>query len=125
MRIPIAYALGEGRRLPLPFGSADLARIGALTFREPDLSRFPALRLAYEALNTGDSALITFNAANEVASAAFAEGRIAFTSIPDLVEEALQRHTVVKEVDSLEGIWEIHHAAREFVEGRLRRSNDF
>lgn len=124
MRIPIAYALGEGKRLPLPFGNADLAKIGALTFREPDLSRFPALKLAYEALNTGDSALITFNAANEVASAAFVEGRIAFTSIPDLVEEALERHTVAKEVDNLEGIWEIHNAAREFVEGRLRRSND-
>jgi 1-deoxy-D-xylulose-5-phosphate reductoisomerase len=124
MRIPIAYALGEGKRLPLPFGNADLAKIGALTFREPDLSRFPALKLAYEALNAGDSALITFNAANEVASAAFVEGRIAFTSIPDLVEEALERHTVAKEVDTLEGIWEIHNAAREFVEGRLRRSND-
>jgi 1-deoxy-D-xylulose-5-phosphate reductoisomerase len=123
MRIPIAYALGAAKRLPLPFGNAHLAAVGTLTFCEPDLNRFPGLRLAYEALNTGDSALITFNAANEVASTAFIEGKIAFTSIPELVEEALERHEVAREVDSLEGIWEIHNKAKQFVEGRLRRIN--
>jgi 1-deoxy-D-xylulose-5-phosphate reductoisomerase len=121
MRIPIAYALGEGKRLPLPFGNARLANLGRLTFHEPDMDRFPALRLAYDALATGDSALIVLNAANEVASSAFVESRIPFTSIPDLVEEALAHHGVVKEVDGLEGIWEIHNWAKTFVEDRLRR----
>jgi 1-deoxy-D-xylulose-5-phosphate reductoisomerase len=121
MRIPIAYALGEGKRLPLPFGNARLADLGRLTFHEPDMDRFPALKLAYDALASGDSALIVLNAANEVASSAFVESRIPFTSIPDLVEEALAHHGVVKEVDGLEGIWEIHNWAKTFVEDRLRR----
>jgi len=121
MRVPIAYALNMGRRLPLPFGSANFAEIGKLTFHEPDLVRFPALRLAYEALAAGDSALITFNAANEVASLAFAEGRLPFTSIPEMAEEALTHHPVVHEITSLEGVWEIHDWAKTFVEGRLRR----
>jgi 1-deoxy-D-xylulose-5-phosphate reductoisomerase len=121
MRIPIAYALAAGKRLPLPFGNAHLAGLGKLTFQEPDLDRFPALKLAYNALAVGDSALIVFNAANEAASSAFIEGRIPFTSIPELVEEALARHVVVKEVDGLEGVWEIHDWAKTFAEGCLRR----
>jgi 1-deoxy-D-xylulose-5-phosphate reductoisomerase len=121
MRIPIAYALAAGKRLPLPYGNARLASLGKLTFQEPDLDRFPALKLAYDALSMGDGALIVFNAANEAASSAFIEGRIPFTSIPELVEEALTRHVLVKEVDGLEGIWEIHDWAKTFAEGCLRR----
>ena len=121
MRIPIAYALSGAKRLPLPFGRAHLADLGKLTFHQPDTDRFPALRLAYDALATGDSALIAFNAANEVASSAFVEGRIAFTAIPELVEETLTHHVVVKEVFGLEEVQEIHSWARTFVEGCLRR----
>ena len=121
MRIPIAYALNTGKRLPLPFGRVDLADLGRLTFRRPDTGRFPALRLAYEALAAGYSALVTLNAANEVASSAFAVGKIPFTSIPELAEEALAHHGVVKEVEGLDEIREIHNWARNFVEGRMRR----
>jgi 1-deoxy-D-xylulose-5-phosphate reductoisomerase len=123
MRIPIAYALNGGRRFPLPFGKADFANLGKLTFYEPDTTRFPALRLAYDALAAGDSALVVLNAANEVASSAFLEGRIPFTSIPELAEEALTRHAVVREIQGIETVLEVHGWARDFVEGRLRRKD--
>ena len=67
MKIPIAFALNGGQRKEIPFGRIDLASRGKLTFYEPDTARFPALRLAYEALAAGDSALITLNVANEMA----------------------------------------------------------
>jgi 1-deoxy-D-xylulose-5-phosphate reductoisomerase len=121
MRIPIAFALNGGQRRSVPFGKVDPTALGKLTFRAPDMERFPALRLAYEALAAGDSALITLNAANEVASSAFLEGRIGFTHISRLVEEALSRHPLVKEVDDLDAIWEIHRWAQRYLENRVRR----
>jgi len=67
-------------------GKLDLAKIGQLTFEAPDFERFPALRLAYEALRTGRGATTVFNAANEVAVAAFIAGKIKFGAIARLVE---------------------------------------
>lgn len=121
MRIPIAFALNGGERRSLPFGKLDLARLGTLTFRAPDLDRFPALGLAYRALDDGDSALIALNASNEVASSAFLEGRIGFTDIPTLVEEALSRHPGAKEVDDLGTVLEIHEWAQAYTKDHLRR----
>jgi 1-deoxy-D-xylulose-5-phosphate reductoisomerase len=121
MRIPIAYALNGGVRRKLPFGKANLAEAGKLTFFAPDTERFPALKLAYQALETGDSALIALNASNEVASSAFLEGRIGFTDIPKLVEEALGHHPCVKEIDDVKTIWEIHGWAKAYLEDHLRR----
>ena len=123
MRIPIAFALNGGQRKSTPFGKVNLVECGKLTFYAPDTERFPALRLAYEALDAGDSALVTLNVANEVASSAFLEGRIGFTDIPRLVEEALGSHPFVKEIDDLDTIWEIHGWAADYLEGRLRRIN--
>jgi 1-deoxy-D-xylulose-5-phosphate reductoisomerase len=123
MRIPIAFALNGGKRRSIPFGKMDLADLGRLTFTTPDTDRFPALKLAYDALQSGDSALITLNAANEVASSAFLDGRIAFTDIPRLVGEALERHPVAKEIDDLDAIWEIHGWAKRYCEDQLRRIN--
>ncbi len=123
MRIPIAFALNSGKRKRIPFGKMDLVDLGSLTFTTPDMDRFPALKLAYEALESGDSALITLNAANEVASSAFLDGRIAFTDIPRLVEEALARQPGTKEIDDLETIWEIHGWAKRYCEDQLRRIN--
>ncbi|MGD0229130.1 MAG: 1-deoxy-D-xylulose-5-phosphate reductoisomerase [Syntrophorhabdales bacterium] len=125
MKIPIAFALNGGERKTTPFGKVDLVERGALTFYAPDTERFPALRLAYEALGAGDGALITLNAANELASSAFVDGRIGFTDIPRLVEEALQNHPVVKEIDDLAAIWEMHGWATNYVQDRLRRMNDY
>src|SRR6201994_2751877 len=89
MRTPIAHCLGWPHRIKGPAAKLDLARIGQLTFEAPDFERFPALRLAYDALRTGRGATTVFNAANEVAVAAFIAGRIRFGAIARLVEATL------------------------------------
>ncbi len=89
MRIPIAHCLGWPDRLPGRAARLDLARIGQLTFEEPDLERFPGLRLAYDALRTGSGATTVYNAANEVAVAAFIAQKIRFGAIARLVEDTL------------------------------------
>lgn len=121
MKIPISFALNGGIRRALPFGKVNLAEAGKLTFFRPDTERFPALRLAYQALDEGDGALVALNASNEVASSAFLEGRIGFCDIPRLVEETLSRHPAVKEIGDVETIWEIHGWAKTHLEETLRR----
>src|SRR6202042_2072261 len=76
-------------RIVGPAPKLDLARIGQLTFEEPDFGRFPGLRLAYDALRTGRGATTVYNAANEVAVAAFIAGRIKFGAIARLVEATM------------------------------------
>jgi 1-deoxy-D-xylulose-5-phosphate reductoisomerase len=93
MRIPIAHCLGWPDRIPGPSERLDLARIGQLTFEAPDFVRFPGLRLAFEALRTGRGATTVFNAANEVAVAAFMGRKIRFGAIARLVEATLERWT--------------------------------
>ncbi|HME45865.1 MAG TPA: 1-deoxy-D-xylulose-5-phosphate reductoisomerase [Syntrophorhabdales bacterium] len=124
MRIPISFALNEGVRTKLPFGKVKLATLRKLTFSAPDVERFPALKLAYDALDIGDSAPIVFNAANEVAAAAFMEGRIRFTDIARLIDEALTRHTRIEKIEDEQIIWEVHRWAMHYVMQRLRRSID-
>jgi 1-deoxy-D-xylulose-5-phosphate reductoisomerase len=89
MRIPIAYALTWPERMSTPAQRLDLASIARLDFDAPDLQRFPALRLAREALEEGGAAPATLNAANEVAVAAFLAGEIGFADISAVVQEAL------------------------------------
>lgn len=89
MRIPIAHCLGWPDRIVGPSAKLDLAKIGQLTFEAPDFERFPALRLAYEALRTGRGATTVYNAANEIAVAAFVAGKIRFGGIARLVEATL------------------------------------
>ena len=72
-----------------PAAKLDLAKIGQLTFEAPDFDRFPALRLAYDALRTGRGATTVYNAANEVAVAAFIAGKIKFGAIARLVEATM------------------------------------
>jgi 1-deoxy-D-xylulose-5-phosphate reductoisomerase len=90
MRTPIAYALGWPNRMSAPVKRLDLAALGRLTFEAPDLERFPALRLAWEALKTGGGAPTILNAANEVAVAAFLARRIGFLDIARIVERTLE-----------------------------------
>jgi 1-deoxy-D-xylulose-5-phosphate reductoisomerase len=120
MKIPIAFALNGGQRREIPFGRVDLADRARLTFYKPDTVRFPALRLAYEALAAGDGALITLNVANEVAASAFLDGRIGFTDIPRLVGEALARHPSAREIEDLDTVWEIQGWAQAFMKALLR-----
>src|SRR5438270_8132893 len=86
MRTPIAHCLGWPDRIKGPAAKLDLAKIGQLTFEAPDFERFPALRLAYDALRSGRGATTVYDAANEVAVAAFIAGKIKFGSIARLVE---------------------------------------
>ncbi len=90
MRTPIAHCLGWPDRIKGPAAKLDLAKIGTLTFEAPDFARFPGLRLAYESLRTGNGATTVFNAANEVAVAAFIAGQIRFGAIARLVEATLE-----------------------------------
>lgn len=91
MRRPIAYCLYWPARRELSSAGLDLAAVAGLTFEAPDLVRFPALRIAREALEQGGGAPTVLNAANEIAVEAFLEGRIGFTEIASFVECALIR----------------------------------
>jgi 1-deoxy-D-xylulose-5-phosphate reductoisomerase len=89
MRTPIAHALAWPRRMASPSPRLDLAQVAQLTFEAPDPVRFPALRLAREALATGGSAPTVLNAANEVAVEAFLQHQIGFLDIASIVEQTL------------------------------------
>jgi 1-deoxy-D-xylulose-5-phosphate reductoisomerase len=89
MRIAIGYALAWPERMQTHARRLDLASLARLDFEAPDVERFPALRLARAALESGGAAPIVLNAANEVAVASFLAGRIGFADIARLVEEAL------------------------------------
>ena len=91
MRIPIAHTLAWPERMDTPAQKLDLAQIGALSFESPDLVRFPALRVAREALEAGGAAPVVLNAANEEAVASFLARRIGFLDIIRTVEEVLAR----------------------------------
>lgn len=91
MRIPIAFALAWPERVGTPAKRLDLAGVGRLEFDAPDLSRFPALRLAREALEAGGAAPIVLNAANEIAVARFLAGELSFPGIVQSVERTLER----------------------------------
>ncbi len=115
MRTPIAHCLGWPDRIRGPAAKLDLAKIGQLTFEAPDFDRFPGLRLAYEALRTGRGATTVFNAANEVAVAAFIAGKIRFGAIARLVEATLEawiRSGNLAPLTSADDAIAIDHSAR-------------
>lgn len=96
MRIPIAYALSYPDRLPLELPPTDFVDIGSLTFREPDLKKFPCLALALEACEAGLTVPAVMSAANEVAVDAFLSNRIGFTQIGEVVQEVMNKHEPMK-----------------------------
>jgi len=89
MRVPISYALHYPERADVDVPRLDLAAVGALAFEAPDYETFACLRLAIEAGRAGGTAPCVLNAADEVAVAAFLDGRIGFKSIPAAVERVL------------------------------------
>ena len=111
MRTPIAYTLAWPERMATPVARLDLAEIGQLTFEAPDSERFPALRLARQALQTGGSAPTALNAANEVAVAGFLDGRLGFLGIAEVVERTLERIDAVP-LGGLDDVWRIDREAR-------------
>lgn len=93
MRVPIASCLAWPKRMDTPMAPLDLAAIGELSFFAPDEQRFPATRLAREAIEAGAGAPATLNAANEVAVAAFLDGQIGFMDITVVAENTLNRYS--------------------------------
>ncbi len=89
MRTPIAYALGWPNRIDAPAARLDLAKLGTLTFEQPDPVRFPTLSIASDALKAGGSAPTVLNAANEVAVGRYLAGDIGFLDIAATVERTL------------------------------------
>jgi 1-deoxy-D-xylulose-5-phosphate reductoisomerase len=120
MRLPIAYALTYPRRLPLNSEPLDLGKVGQLTFERPDLERFPALRLGYEAAEIGGTMPAVLNAANEVAVAAFLAGSLSFPGIPRLVEETMTAHTA-SPLTSLAQVLAVNSWAREHAQVLVNR----
>ncbi|WP_394232497.1 1-deoxy-D-xylulose-5-phosphate reductoisomerase [Niallia oryzisoli] len=115
MRVPIQYALSYPDRIPLFAPQRlNLAKIGKLNFQEMDMERFRCLKLAYEAGKAGGSFPTVLNAANETAVAEFLKGTITFLQIEDLVEQALERHSMIMN-PSLSEIEEIDRETRNFV----------
>ncbi len=91
MRTPIAYAMGWPDRIDGPSHRLDFSALSALTFAPVDDRRFPAIKLAYDSLQAGGGACLALNAANEVAVAAFLDGRIGFIDIFETVRETVEK----------------------------------
>ena len=121
MRTPIAYALGWPQRMAAPAPRLKLAEIGDLTFEAPDEERFPAIRLARQALQCGGASPTVINAANEIAVHNFLNGRIDFLDIAKVVEETMG--TVPnRQLESLTDVAEVDGAARETANSLISRS---
>ena len=112
MRLPILYALAYPERPEAPHLTFDLSALSQLDFSQPDLERFPCLRLAYEAAGSGQAACIALNAADEIAVAAFLEGRITFPGIARTIEQVLAE-TPACRAASIQDVLNADVAARE------------
>jgi 1-deoxy-D-xylulose-5-phosphate reductoisomerase len=112
MCLPIQYALTYPERAASERVQTNLAKLGSLTFEEPDTDRFPALNLARKAGEVGGTLPTVLNAANEVAVEAFVNRRIGFAQISETVARTMERHKVVQH-PKLEGVLEADAWARE------------
>ena len=122
MRIPIAHCLAWPERLDGPAPRLDLAKVAQLTFEEPDLTRFPALGLARQAMETGGAATTVLNATDEIAVAEFIAGRIPLLGIPALVAETLSAAAgrgLLKEPDTIEAALAVDHESRDLARSLL------
>jgi 1-deoxy-D-xylulose-5-phosphate reductoisomerase len=122
MRIPIAHCLAFPGRIDGPAARLDLGKIATLSFEAPDPDRFPALAIARRVLETGGAAPTIFNAANEVAVAAFLERKIGFTGIAALVAatlDATERRNAFDEPKNIEDALAVDHMARSIAQDLL------
>jgi 1-deoxy-D-xylulose-5-phosphate reductoisomerase len=115
MRVPISYALHFPERADVTVPRLDLAEASKLEFEPPDLETFACLRLAREAGQAGGTAPCALNAADEVAVAAFLDGRLPFTAIPEVIEAVLDR-TGTEPIAHFEQLFECDAAARSLAE---------
>ncbi len=118
MRTPIAHALGWPERIGSGVAELDIIAVGQLDFQRPDSVRFPCLALARQAVQQGGVAMAQLNAANEVAVAAFLDGQLGFTGIPELIENVLARATGA-EPTSLDVVKQADQQARELAQELL------
>lgn len=122
MRTPIAHALAWPDRMDAGVEPLDLFKIAHLDFEPADMTRFPCLALAYQALRVGGTAPCLLNAANEVAVDAFLHGHLPFTEIAKLIETVLEQRDVTS-ADSLETVLEADAAARSAARHYLKEYN--
>lgn len=120
MRTPIANALAWPERIDSGVAPLDLFAVARLDFEAPDEDRFPCLRLARQAAEAGNSAPAMLNAANEVAVAAFLDGRVRYLEIASIIEEVLNLEPVVA-VDDLEAVFTADAKARVLADQWLSR----
>ncbi|MBK5375754.1 1-deoxy-D-xylulose-5-phosphate reductoisomerase [Pseudomonas sp. TH43] len=120
MRTPIANALAWPERIDSGVAPLDLFAVARLDFEAPDEQRFPCLRLARQAAEAGDSAPAMLNAANEVAVAAFLDGRVRYLEIASIIEEVLSLEPVVA-LDDLDAVFTADAKARVLAEQWLNR----
>jgi len=121
MRIPISYALAWPERMATPAARLDLASIARLDFEAPDFERFPALRIAREALEAGGAAPVVLNAANEVAVASFLEGAIGFPDIVANVADILGSADFARP-QSIDDVLDIDRVTRDRTQAHLKAS---
>jgi 1-deoxy-D-xylulose-5-phosphate reductoisomerase len=119
MRVPIAHTLAWPDRMATPMPPLDFVAMARLDFEAPDAVRFPALRLAREALEAGGARPAILNAANEVAVAAFLSGRLNFLEIAAISADTLDRYDPVAP-ESLEAVWAIDAEARRIAGERVK-----
>jgi 1-deoxy-D-xylulose-5-phosphate reductoisomerase len=115
MRTPIACALSWPERISSGVAKLDLAKLGQLTFATPNDQIFPCLRLAFNAIEQGGAAPAILNAANEVAVAAFLQGRIPYIAIPKLIEQALTTLPASAFLSTLSSVLDIDRETREYL----------
>lgn len=117
MKLPIQYALYYPQRRYLPGDRLDFAKLGQITFENPDPETFRGLALAYQAGKRGGSLPTVFNAANEYAVAKFLNREISYLTIIDMIEKAMEHHQVVENPD-VEQILAAEQETYEFIESR-------
>jgi 1-deoxy-D-xylulose-5-phosphate reductoisomerase len=118
MRTPIAYGLAYPERIASGVAPLDLLKVASLHFEAPNFERFPCLKLAYDALRTGQSAPTILNASNEVAVQAFLDKRIGFRMINQIIERSLEKMSVTETFD-LESILACDAEARAIAEAMI------
>ncbi len=119
MRTPIAHALAWPARIEAGVQRLHLPDLSRLEFRQPDLQRFPGLKLAYSALAAGGNAPVILNAANECAVQAFLDRRIRFTDIPVLIEQSLQM-AAWQQIHELDDVLEADRTGRELAQQEIQ-----
>lgn len=114
MRTPIAYSLAFPQRISSGVKPLNLFEISRLDFEQPDLKKFPCLRLAFEAMKQGGTATAILNAANEIAVEMFLDEKLSFINIPKIIEETLSR-CKIEEANTLETVLSADQNAREIA----------